>query len=250
MKGRYGTSGTILDAGAGPGATCTGSRGRVSISTAPISTPRVVDGLRRNYPDVSADHFQVAPVQALPFADGFFDHVICCAVLHFAEDEADLGRMFGELIRVLKPGGSLFTRVATDVGLADRMLPLGHGRFTMPDGTDRFLLTRPVLQKLLDQHHVRLLEPFKAVLVDELREHDGAGLRQAAGLIQQERTPGGRPTAGAIHPAPCSLPFSRESGEPWASWTPFKPPKTWEPARTRANGVPRPPPRRGVRRAP
>ena len=77
--------------------------------------------------------------------------------------------MFAELVRVLKPGGSLFARVATDVGLADRMIPRGQGRFTLPDGSDRFLLTRTNLARLLNRYGLRLLEPFKTVLVDELR---------------------------------------------------------------------------------
>ena len=70
---------------------------------------------------------------------------------------------------MLKPGGSLFARVATDVGLADKLIPLGHGRFAMPGGSDRFLLTRAMLESQLGRHRLRLLEPFKTVLVDELR---------------------------------------------------------------------------------
>lgn len=90
-------------------------------------------------------------------------------MLHFAENEAHFETMFAELVRVLKPGGSLFIRVATDVGLAHKMIPLGNGRFFMPDDSERFLLTRPVLDDLLRKHRLNLLEPFKTVLVDDLR---------------------------------------------------------------------------------
>ena len=169
MKGRYAPPAAILDAGAGHGRNLAWFVRQGFEIRGTDRDPKAVDRLRQGYPDVPADHFQAAPLEALPFPDARFDHVICCAVLHFAEDEGHFRRMFGELIRVLKPGGSLFARVATDVGLADRMIPLGHGRATMPDGSDRFLLTRPLLASLLEEHRLRLLEPFKTVLVDELR---------------------------------------------------------------------------------
>jgi len=169
LKGRYGSSGVILDAGAGPGRNLHWFvRQGLRVFGTDLDL-KMVEVLRKKYPGVPADNFQVAPLESLPFQDAFFDHVICCAVLHFAENEAHLGQMFGELVRILKPGGSLFARVATDVGLAEKMIPLGHGRFTMPDGSDRFLLTRPMLGSLLKRHNLRLLEPFKTVLVDELR---------------------------------------------------------------------------------
>jgi SAM-dependent methyltransferase len=131
--------------------------------------PAAVDAMRRHYPGVPRENFQVASVESLPFPDEHFHDVVCCAVLHFARNPENFEEMFGELIRVLKPGGSLFARVASDVGLAEKMIPLGDGRFTMPDGTDRFLLTRSTLETLLRKHQLRMLEPFKTVLVDELR---------------------------------------------------------------------------------
>lgn len=169
LKGRYGASGLILDAGAGGGRNLRWFVRQGFQVRGTDLDPEAVEYLRRNYPDLPADSFQAVPVEALPFPDAHFDHVICSAVLHFARDPEHFEAMFAELVRVLKPGGSLFARVATDVGLADKMMPLGHGRFTMPDGSDRFLLTRAMLEAQLKQHRLRLLEPFKTVLVDELR---------------------------------------------------------------------------------
>jgi hypothetical protein len=59
--------------------------------------------------------------------------------------------------------------MTTDVGLVQAMLPLGQGRYAMPDGTARFLLARPMLDRLVAQHGLQWLEPFKTVLVDGLR---------------------------------------------------------------------------------
>lgn len=169
LKGRYGASGTILDAGAGAGRNLHWFVRQGFRVCGTDADPAAVEALRRNYPGVPAENFQVAPVEALPFPDAHFDQIVCCAVLHFARNPEHFDAMFAELIRVLKPGGSLFARVATDVGLADRMIPLGHGRFTMPDGSDRFLLTRAMLEAQLRKHRLGLLEPFKTVLVDDLR---------------------------------------------------------------------------------
>jgi ubiquinone/menaquinone biosynthesis C-methylase UbiE len=169
MKRRYTSPETVLDAGAGTGRNL---HWFVHSGFQVYGTDRdqkAVDGLRHNYPGVPASRFQVALVESLPFPDAAFRHVISSAVLHFAESTEHFEQMFGEMCRVLEPGGSLFIRAATDVGLADKMIPLGHGRFRMPDGSDRFLMTRPGLDALIHQHGMRYLEPFKTVLVDELR---------------------------------------------------------------------------------
>jgi ubiquinone/menaquinone biosynthesis C-methylase UbiE len=169
MKGRYAPSDKILDAGAGGGRNLHWFVQEGFSVFGTDRNPEAVDVLRQNYPAVPDRCFQVAAVEDLPFPDAFFQHVICSAVLHFAENELHFEQMFGEMIRVLSPGGSLFIRVTTDVGLEGKITPLGHGRFYLPDGTDRFLLTRKTLDNILQQHGLSLLEPFKTVLVEDVR---------------------------------------------------------------------------------
>jgi SAM-dependent methyltransferase len=181
MKGRYSPPGAILDAGAGAGRNLYWFAQSGFLIFGADRDPEAVAALQRNYPEQPADNFQVARVEHLPFSDAFFHHIICCAVLHFAEDPDHFRQMFGELIRVLRPGGTLFIRVATDVGLEEKMIPLGDGRFRMPDGTDRFLATRPLLNELVEEHRLAWLEPFKAVLVDELRSMTALMFRKETG---------------------------------------------------------------------
>ncbi len=169
LKGRYSPPQRMLDAGAGGGRNLHWFAQQGFEVYGTDRNPEAVEVLKQNYPVLPEDRFQVAPVEELPFEDGFFHHIVCCAVLHFADDEAHFEQMFGELVRVLRPGGSLFIRVATDVGLAHKMIPLGDGRFGMPDGSDRFLLTRSALDEIVHKHRLNLLEPFKTVLVDDLR---------------------------------------------------------------------------------
>ena len=45
------------------------------------------------------ENFQVAPIERMPFADGFADVVICSSVLHFARDEEHFQSMLAELWR-------------------------------------------------------------------------------------------------------------------------------------------------------
>lgn len=169
MKDRYAPGAVVLDAGAG------GGRNLHCLVQAGVEMygvdrdPSAVAQLWETYPQVPADRFQVAPVEKLPFPDAFFDHVICSAVLHFADGHTHFKQMFGDMIRVLKPGGTLFVRMTTDVGLGDKPIPLGEGRFHLPDGSDRYLLTRPMLDTLVAAHRLQWLEPFKTVLVEEVR---------------------------------------------------------------------------------
>lgn len=169
LKNRYAAIDKILDAGAGSGRNLHWFV-QNGISAFGIDRdPLAVEELKRRYPGLPADRFQVAPVEKMPFKNDFFDHVLCCAVLHFAENAAHFEAMFREIIRVLKPSGTLFLRVATDTGIADKMTPLGNGRYTMPDGTDRFLVTRNMLDRMVEQHALTWLEPLKIVNVNDLR---------------------------------------------------------------------------------
>lgn len=169
MKGRYSPSDRVLDAGAGAGRNlyCFVEHGIQVFGT--DRNPGAVEQLRQNYQGIPADHFQVASVEDMPFPDAYFDHVISSAVLHFAESELHFDQMIAEMLRVLRPGGSLFIRMTTDVGLEGKLISLGQGRFFLPDGSERFLLTRAKLESLCPLHGIHLVEPFKTVLVEELR---------------------------------------------------------------------------------
>ena len=68
-------------------------------------------------PAVDPQHIRVAAIENLPYPDGSFDVVISNAVLHFAHDDAHFERMVGEMWRVLKPGGMLFARLASSIGM-------------------------------------------------------------------------------------------------------------------------------------
>lgn len=169
MKGRYTPPASVLDAGAGGGRNLHWFVQQGFQVYGTDQNPEAIEALKQNFPGVPEGRFLVAQVESMPFPEAHFQHIICSAVLHFAKSHQHFEQLFGELIRVLKPGGSLFIRVATDVGMTQQMTPLGNGRFQLPDGTDRYLLTRTMLETRMQRHQLRYLEPFKTVLVDELR---------------------------------------------------------------------------------
>jgi SAM-dependent methyltransferase len=169
MKGRYSASDLILDAGAGGGRNLEWFVQQGCMVFGTDRDPVAIESLKNTYPGLPADRFQVAPVESLPFPDAFFHHIISSAVLHFADDEQHFQMMFREMVRVLRPGGSIFIRMTTDSGIAHKLIPLVNGRYYLPDGSERFLLSRQLLDQLLEQYQLELLEPFKSVLVEELR---------------------------------------------------------------------------------
>ena len=72
-------------------------------------------------PQLPAENFRVEPVERMTFPDAFADVVISSAVLHFASDDAQFDAMVREMWRVLKPAGMLFCRLASSIGMEDRV---------------------------------------------------------------------------------------------------------------------------------
>lgn len=115
------------------------------------------------------DRLAVAPVERLPFTDASFDAVLSSAVLHFARDDAHFEAMLDEMWRVLAPGGLLFARLASSIGLAGAATPLGDGRFRLPDGSDRYLVDEARLMTATARLGARLLDPLKTTVVQGQR---------------------------------------------------------------------------------
>ena len=123
----------------------------------------------RLQPNLPASQFQVCDLAALPFQADQFDVVICSAVLHFSEDEAHFHAMVDDMWRVLKPGGLYFARLASTIGIADRVASKGNGWYHLPDGSDRFLVDEAILLAKTEALGGTLLDPIKTTNVQNLR---------------------------------------------------------------------------------
>lgn len=114
-----------------------------------------------------ADNFQVGVIERMPFPDAFADVVICSAVLHFARDEEHFRAMLLELWRVLRPGGMLFCRLGSRIGMEFERAP--GGRFLMGDGSEWFLVDVEMLMKLTNELNGVLVDPLKTTIVQDHR---------------------------------------------------------------------------------
>ena len=112
---------------------------------------------------------EVAELDAMPFEDAAFDAVLCNAVLHFALGGSHFERMVDELGRVLRPGGLLFARLASSIGLEGRTQPLGGGRHVLPDGSTRYLVDEAQLLESTARLGAELVDPIKTTNVQGLR---------------------------------------------------------------------------------
>lgn len=168
LKNRYLEGQTILDAGCGGGRNMYWFYHNDYIIYTADRNAEAIDKIKNLYPKYKKNYF-VADLTNLPFEDHSMDHVINSAVLHFAKSTDEFLKMFSELVRVLRSGGSLFIRMTSDVGIETTVIPVGNGVFELRDNTTRFLLTRDLLQQLLATFPVKLVEPFKTTNVSDIR---------------------------------------------------------------------------------
>jgi SAM-dependent methyltransferase len=135
--------------------------------------PRAIAAVRRLAaslaPHVPAENFRAEAVEAMSFPDALADVVISSAVLHFASDEDHFGAMLQGTWRALKPGGLFFCRLASSIGIEDRVKRIGGRRFLLPDGSERYLVDEPLLDTLTEQLGARRADPLKTTVVSNQR---------------------------------------------------------------------------------
>lgn len=120
-------------------------------------------------PHLSGDRFRAESLERSTFPDGFADVVVSSAVLHFARDDERFAAMLRGSWRLLKPGGLFFCRLASSIGIADRVHPRGGRRFLLPDGSERYLVDEALLLDLTRELGGTLLDPIKTTIVQGQR---------------------------------------------------------------------------------
>ena len=173
LRGRIVKGQRILDAG------CGGGRNLVYLlregfdvwaTDGDAAAVAAVRGLAaRLAPSLPADRFRVEPVERLSFPDASMDVVVSSAVVHFARDHAHFDAMAQQMWRVVAPGGVFFCRLASSIGMEDRMRPIGDGRFHLPDGSVRYLVDEARLTALTAGFGGVLLDPLKTTIVQDQR---------------------------------------------------------------------------------
>lgn len=173
LRGRIGPPMRVLDAGCGSGRNLVYLLRSGCEVFATDEEPGAIDAVRRLAaslaPDLPAANFRVDPVECMTFADGFADAVISSAVLHFARDDEQFDAMVRAMWRVLKDGGLFFSRLASTIGIEPRVRPLGHRRFLLPDGSERYLVDEAMLLDWTQRLGGTLIDPLKTTVVQDMR---------------------------------------------------------------------------------
>ena len=173
LRGTIAPGATVLDAGCGDGRNLVYLLRAKHEVLASDERPEAIDAVRalaaRLAPHLPATNFRCEPVEAMSFADGCADVTISSAVLHFARDEAHFRAMLRGTWRTVTPGGMLFCRLASSIGLEGRVRRIEGRRFQLPDGSARFLVDEDLLMSLVDEMGATLADPLKTTIVQGQR---------------------------------------------------------------------------------
>lgn len=172
VRGRFDRRRRVLDAGCGGGRNLVWFLRNGYDVHAIDRDPRAVEAVRSLYaqlaPGLPPSQVRLGPLDVLPWADASVEAVLSSAVLHFADDDGHFERMLKELWRVLAPGGLLFARLASSIGIEERLWrPVGRVR--LPDGSDRYVVSEAMLLEWTDALGGELLDPIKTTNVQGLR---------------------------------------------------------------------------------
>lgn len=173
LRGRIVPGSRVLDAGCGRG------RNLVYLLRAGYEVfgadadPDAIRHIRRLAstlaPELPAENFRAEPIEAMSFPDGVADTVLSSAVLHFARDDAHFREMLHGTWRVVRPGGMFFCRLASSIGMEQRIQRVAGRRCLLPDGSERYLVDEALLLELTRRLGGTLLDPLKTTVVQDQR---------------------------------------------------------------------------------
>jgi SAM-dependent methyltransferase len=173
LRGRIVHGMTVLDAGCGGGRNLVFFLREDYEVYAVDADPGAIRAVRaladQLAPGLPEERLRAEPIESSTFPDSVADVVLSSAVLHFARDEAHFRAMLHGTWRLLKPRGLFFCRLASSIGMEDRVTPLGGRRFRLPDGSERYLVDEPYLLELTAELGGTLLDPLKTTVVQDQR---------------------------------------------------------------------------------
>lgn len=173
LRGRISPGMRILDAGCGSGRNLVYLLREGYEVYAVDPDARAMDSVRmlarRLAPALSESNFRIEPVEQMSFEDTWADVVVSSAVLHFARDDAHFDAMLRGSWRVLKPGGLFFCRLASSIGMENRVKCVQGRRYLLPDGSERYLVDEALLSSFVERLHARLADPLKTTVVQGQR---------------------------------------------------------------------------------
>ena len=173
LRGRIRPGMRVLDAGCGSGRNIVYLlRTGYDVSGADAD-PAAIHAVRRLAqalaPHLSADNFRSEPIERMTFPDAFADVVISSAVLHFAADDQQFDAMLRGTWRLVKPGGMLFCRLASSIGIETRSTVSRAAGASCRMDPNATWSTKPLLMSLTRELGGELLDPLKTTVVQSQR---------------------------------------------------------------------------------
>jgi len=173
LRGRIPHGARILDAGCGSGRNLVYLLRQGYEVFGVDQDSKCIDHVRRLAatlaPDLPPDNFRWEAIESMSFPDTFVDFVISNAVLHFARDDDQFRDMLQNTWRVLKPGGLLFCRLASSIGMEHQVRRVSGRRFLLPDGSERYLVDEALLTQATNDLCGRIIDPLKTTVVQNER---------------------------------------------------------------------------------
>jgi SAM-dependent methyltransferase len=171
LRGNIAAGMRVLDAGCGYGRNLVHLLREGCEVFALDADPAAVEHVRKLAASLATgladENFQVGQIEQMLFPSGFADVVICNAVMHFARDGGHFRAMLAELWRVLRPGGMLFCRLGSSIGMDfERVRP---NIFVVGDGSEWFLVDEAMLLGLTDEMNAVQVDPLKTTIVQDYR---------------------------------------------------------------------------------
>ena len=183
LRGNIAAGMTVLDAGCGYGRNLVHLLREGCRVLALDSDPKAVNHVRQLSAALAtglpAENFQVGQIERMPFADGVADVVLCNSVLHYSRDEEHFRAQVSELWRVLRPGGMLFCRLGSKIGMDFE--PVRANIFRVGDGSEWFLVDEDMLLELVEELNAVLVDPLKTTIVQDYRCMTTVVLRKRKG---------------------------------------------------------------------
>ena len=173
LRGRITPGMRVLDAGCGAG------RNLVYLMRAGYEVfgvdrdPAAIEHVRglaaELAPHLPASNFRVDALERLSFPPGSADVVLSSAVLHFAQTDEQFEAMLRASWAALRAGGLFFCRLASSIGIEDRVQRVAGRRHRLPDGSERYLVDADLLLTLTRELSGALVDPLKTTVVHDQR---------------------------------------------------------------------------------
>lgn len=175
LEGRFGAGARVVDLGAGGGRNLTWFLTSDehydvhAVEPNPEALAAFAERRARLGVDLEADRIHAQTIEDQSLAPRSFDLVILNAVLHFATDAAHFDVLVDRAFDLVAPGGILFARLATTIGVEGRVQPLANGWYALPDGSTRFLADEERIAAAEERLGAVRVKPLKTTVVERLR---------------------------------------------------------------------------------